>query len=61
MNKVLKSNAEEKTNITAVVVWGVVDDASWKRSQYPLLFNQNYGKKPAYYGMLEAALESNVA
>ena len=61
MNKVLKNNAEEKTNITAVVVWGVVDDASWKRSQYPLLFNQNYGKKPAYYGMLEAALESNVA
>ena len=54
MTKVLDNNLNGNTNITAVVVWGVVDDASWKRSQNPLLFDKNYGKKPAYYGMLEA-------
>ena len=54
LTKVLKNNISGATNITAVVVWGVVDDASWKSSQNPLLFTKNYGKKPAYYGFLEA-------
>ena len=30
---------------------------SWKRNQHPLLFNENYAKKPAYYGFLEAVQE----
>ena len=54
LTKILKANLAEQTNITAVIVWGINDDASWKRNQYPLLFTQNYGKKPAYYGFLEA-------
>lgn len=54
LTKVLKNNISGDTNITAVVVWGVTDDTSWKGSQYPLLFTKNYGKKPAYYGFLEA-------
>ena len=55
--RVLQSNAEGKTDIDAVVFWGVKDDQSWKRNQYPLMFNNNYGKKPAYYGFLEAVQE----
>ena len=54
VGKVLKANLAGDTNITAVVVWGINDNASWKRNQYPLLFTENYGKKPAYYGFLNA-------
>ena len=54
ISKVLKANIAGDTNITAVVVWGINDGASWKRGQNPLLFTDNYGKKPAYYGFLEA-------
>lgn len=54
ITKVLKANEAEETNITAVVVWGIRDNESWKRNQYPLLFTEKYGKKPAYYGFLEA-------
>ena len=54
LTKVLQNNAEDIINITAVVVWGLTDDTSWKRNQNPLLFTSEYAKKPAYYGFLEA-------
>ena len=53
----LESNASGKTEINAIVFWGIRDDLSWKRNQHPLLFNANYAKKPAYYGFLEAVQE----
>ena len=41
-----------------ITVWGVTDNESWinipTAPDYPLLFNQNLTKKPAYYSMLEA-------
>lgn len=55
--RVLESNASGKTEINAIVFWGIRDDMSWKRNQHPLLFNENYAKKPAYYGFLEAVEE----
>lgn len=55
--RVLESNASGKTEINAIVFWGIRDDMSWKRNQHPLLFNANYAKKPAYYGFLEAVQE----
>ena len=55
--RVLESNASGKTEINAIVFWGIRDDMSWKRNQHPLLFNENYAKKPAYYGFLEAVQE----
>ena len=54
---ILEGNLKGETNITALVVWGINDNASWKSSQYPLLYTSNYGKKPAYYGFLEAINE----
>ena len=54
VTKVLKANEANQTNIDALVLWGITDNASWRRNQYPLLFNDKYGKKPAYYGFLEA-------
>ncbi len=55
--RVLESNASGKTEINAIVFWGIRDDMSWKRDQHPLLFNESYAKKPAYYGFLEAVEE----
>ncbi|MGC8751774.1 endo-1,4-beta-xylanase [Hydrotalea sp.] len=42
-----------------ITVWGVDDPESWivttqNKVDYPLLFNANFGKKPAYTGMLNA-------
>jgi endo-1,4-beta-xylanase len=42
----------------AVTFWGFTDAHSWIQSRYgpdnPLLFDQNYQAKPAYYGVFEA-------
>ena len=57
VSKIIRSNLNQETSVNAVVIWGVTDNTSWKQSQNPLLFNNSYGKKPAYYGFLEAINE----
>lgn len=57
MSKILENNATGETEINGVIVWGITDNSSWKSYQNPLLFNNSYGKKPCYYGMLEAIEE----
>ena len=57
MSKVLQAHHKGEINMTGVIVWGTTDDTSWKRNQNPLLFTNNFGKKPCYYGCLEAAEE----
>ena len=47
----------------AVTVWGVSDKYSWLNgvscaTPQPLLFDDNYGPKPAYAGVLDAFLGS---
>jgi endo-1,4-beta-xylanase len=42
-----------------ITVWGVDDATSWiitsqKKSDYPLLFDKNFAKKPAYAAFLQA-------
>ena len=54
VTKILKANEAGQTDVNALVLWGTTDDTSWKRGQNPLLFNNDYSKKPAYYGFLEA-------
>ena len=54
ISKVLTCNEEGVTDINAVIVWGTLDNTSWKQNQNPLLFDTKYGKKPAYYGFLDA-------
>lgn len=55
--RVLQGNAAGTTEVNAIVFWGTTDNLSWRGSQYPLIFDSNYGKKPAYYGFLEAVQE----
>ena len=57
LQQVLEGNLNGTTNVTAVVVWGITDNYSWRayeNEKYPLLYNEDYSKKPAYYGFLEA-------
>lgn len=42
-----------KDNISAVVVWGVTDDGSWRANRCPLLFDADYKAKPAFYSIIE--------
>jgi len=50
-------------NCKSIVIFGVTDKYSWLRTvremddASPLLFDDNYRKKPAYYGVLQALKE----
>ena len=44
-------------DVNAVIVWGITDNLSWHSTNYPLMFNQDYNKKPAYYAFLNAINE----
>jgi GH35 family endo-1,4-beta-xylanase len=57
-------NAKKKglANVTSVTFWGMKDDESWltgfrKEKSYPLLFDDNYGEKAAYYAVIKVAEE----
>lgn len=39
-------------NITSITVWGLNDEMTWRSGDYPLLFNADMTKKPAYYGFI---------
>ena len=40
--------------ITSVTLWGISDTDSWISSTYPLIFNDDLSRKPAFDGMIEA-------
>ena len=58
ISRVLYCNLHQETSINGIILWGTTDNTSWKGGQNPLLFNNSYGKKPAYYGFLEAINEA---
>lgn len=44
---------EFKDSVSAVVFWGVTDPNSWRANDLPLLFDQDYRAKPAYYSIID--------
>ena len=53
--------------ISRVTFWGINDGVSWlnswpieDRTNYPLLFDRKYNRKPAYYSVLEVAKDSTL-
>ena len=42
-----------KDNISAVVIWGVTADQSWRATRVPLLFDENFKAKPAFYAIVD--------
>lgn len=44
---------EYKDSISAVVLWGVTDDQSWRAAKLPLIFDAEYKAKPAYYSIVD--------
>ena len=55
----LKNRKTEASNgICGVTLWGTIDERSWiykNGTQHPLLFEQDFLCKPAFYSVLEAA------
>jgi endo-1,4-beta-xylanase len=53
----------QDTNCTTFTTWGLYDTASWLHEAKgltdakPLMFDERYQKKPAYYGVLQALKE----
>lgn len=43
---------EEGYPITGVTIWGLTDTLTWRRGEYPLLFNTDLSPKDAYYSVL---------
>lgn len=51
---IIKGMNEGTMDVNAVILWGISDNLSWHSNKYPLLFNADYSKKPAYYSFLDA-------
>ncbi len=46
--------------ISAVIFWGVTDDISWRASQLPLIFDNEYKAKPAFYSIIDGRTPGEV-
>jgi GH35 family endo-1,4-beta-xylanase len=55
MNEILTKGGSA---ITAVVVWGIQDDQSWRKAKKPLLFDASGNKKAAYNELVKLIPES---
>ena len=40
-------------SVSAVVLWGVTDDTSWRATKCPLLFDAQFQAKPAFYSIID--------
>lgn len=59
-NGIMDAIEKYKDNISAVVFWGVTDDASWRASQLPLIFDSEYKAKPAFYSIIDGLTPGDI-
>lgn len=52
--------AKHKADITRVTFWGLRDSESWRRRGQPLLFDDNFQRKPAYDAVIAAAKKAGL-
>lgn len=50
---IMDACVEYADSISAVVFWGTTDDKSWRAAKSPLLFNEDYTAKPAFYSIID--------
>lgn len=50
---IMDACVEYADHISAVVFWGTTDDKSWRASKSPLLFNEDFTAKPAFYSIVD--------
>ena len=49
---------KHKTTLERVTFWGLSDRRTWRYGQYPLIFDSDNQRKPAYAAIVEAILHS---
>ncbi|WP_345947607.1 DUF4998 domain-containing protein [Mucilaginibacter sp. PAMB04274] len=52
--------AAVEAGVSLISLWGVRDnnDPGWRFGQYPLLYDESYNRKPAYYGVQKALFDA---
>jgi len=55
--RIMKLLLTYKDQMEAVQVWGLTDDMSWRRANYPLLFDGKFNPKPAFYAVADPYAE----
>lgn len=52
-SQIMDAIVEYKDSISAVIVWGVTDDRSWRANQQPLFFDAEYQAKPCFFSVVD--------
>ena len=52
--------AKHKKSIARVTFWGLRDADSWRRNNHPLVFDDDYGRKPAYDAVIQSAKKAEL-
>ena len=52
-NQLLELYVQYADQMEAVHTWGTVDNLSWRKENYPLLFDAQSQPKPAFYAIVD--------
>lgn len=53
INNILEKAESGKINLDTITFWGFADNMSWRRDNYPLLYNDRLEPKYSYYGAMQ--------